>query len=93
MTHTIDENADGQPDYTLDYMLDTDAVPTGVRTVLYIVGVVVNAAVLLYFGAAAIWGWLPGEQAARTEALMLGVLGMLVSGLGVAYRPTRTLDA
>jgi len=89
MTHTIDENADGQPDYTPD----TDAIPKAARTVLYIVGVVVNAAVLAYFGAAAIWGWLPGEQAARTEALALGVLGMLVSGLGVAYRPTRTLDA
>ena len=87
MTHTLDENADGVPDFTPD----TDAVPKAARSVIYIAGVVINAAVLLYFGAASIWGWLPGEQAARTEALVLSALGMLVSGLGVAYRPTRTL--
>ena len=86
--HTRDDNGDGAPDYSTP---PVDAIPPGVRSALYVLAALANAAVLLYFGLAAIWGWLPGEQAARTEALALGVLGLLVSSLGVAYRPTRKL--
>ena len=83
--HTQDLDGNGEPDYSA-------AVPPSVRTVVYISALIVNVVVLVYFGTAVIWGWLPGEQAARTEALLLGALGTLVSGLGVAYRPTRSLN-
>jgi hypothetical protein len=59
------------------------------RTRVYVACLALDVAAVLGFGLAAIFDWLPDAQAAAALALVLGAVGAIGHGLGVAYRPTR----
>lgn len=66
-----------------------DKLPAGARTPVYIGCLAANVVVVVGFGLASIFGWLPTEQATEALVLIVSAIGMVSSGLGVAYRPTR----
>ncbi|MBN9207287.1 MAG: hypothetical protein J0H96_01325 [Microbacterium ginsengisoli] len=62
-------------------------VPTRVRDVAYIGGLVITAAVGLASAVVGIWAPEYGDRAAQTGVAILTATGIIVSGLGVIYRP------
>lgn len=78
---TNHEPASGQP--------NVPAVSPETRTVVYVACLAVNIVSVVGFGLATIWGWLPSEQAAATNLLILGAINTVSNGLAVGYRPTR----
>lgn len=59
------------------------------RTRVYVACLLLDVAAVLGFGLAAIFGWLPDQQATAALVLVLGAIAAAGHGLGVAYRPTR----
>lgn len=59
------------------------------RSIVYIICLAVELAVLLVCGLAVIFGLMPAEQALDVSGLFFIALGLLSSGLSVGYRPTR----
>lgn len=64
-------------------------IPKRVRSVAYIVGLVVSALAILVSGGAAIWlNSTLSTQVVATVGVVTAATSFLVSALGVAYRPT-----
>lgn len=66
-------------------------VPPRVRTIVYVTSLIVNVATILVLDLAVVFELMPAQQATAAAGVILGSLGLLTAGLGVAYRPTRTL--
>lgn len=57
------------------------------RQIVYITCLAINALTILVGGVLLIFGLIDAEQALAAGGLVIGVLGMVASGLGVAYKP------
>lgn len=68
------------------------AISIKARQIIYITCLAVNALTILVGGVGIIFGLLNAEQAMAAGGLVIGVLGFVASGLGVAYKPKTLAD-
>lgn len=59
------------------------------RTAIYYGCLLVNVVSFVGFGLAALFGWLPAEEATAAGVIVIGGINMVSTGLAVGYRPTR----
>lgn len=57
------------------------------RQMVYLACLAINALTILIGGSLLIFGLISVERGMAAGGLVIGVLGMVASGLGVAYRP------
>lgn len=70
-------------------MNNTPAISPAARSAVYVGCLIVNVLAVVGFGIAAIFGWLPVEQATAAGGLLIAGVSIVSNGLSVGYRPTR----
>lgn len=65
------------------------AISPRMRTRIYVACLTLDVVATLAAGLAAVFGWLPSEQAGAALVLILAAIAAVGHALGVAYRPTR----
>jgi hypothetical protein len=64
------------------------AISARTRSIVYITCLAINVLAVLVFGLGVVFEMIDTIKAVAAGGVITGVLGMVASGLGVAYRPT-----
>lgn len=68
---------------------DAQVIPERSRTVVYVIVLVVHVVAFLALSILPVWDVIDADRAGRTLAYILNGIGLVTSGLNIAYRPTR----